>query len=234
MIIQTSLISKANMGSKSLLIGFILVHVLLLSYFSFTSNASNSEIFHGSLLDSPQKLINTMKRRMPPSPPSPKRNKPVHFISNASNYEVFDGSVSNSPHKLVKTIKRRMPPRPPSPKPNIPIHFSPPPPKNHRFFTAHSWILLVSSSTQLNAGCRRVHRLRNAIFISYASNYEVFHGSFSDSPGKLVKTIKRKIPSKPPSPKLNSPPHFLKSPPPAPAPPPPPACVHPPPPPPPY
>ncbi|KAL2341812.1 hypothetical protein Fmac_009752 [Flemingia macrophylla] len=89
------------MGSKSLLIGIILVHVFLLSYFSFLSNAY---AFDASFWDSPDhRLFKTIKRRRPLPPPPPKPNTPVHY---------------------KPPIER--PPSPPSPKLNTPVQPRPP------------------------------------------------------------------------------------------------------------
>ncbi|KAG4384211.1 hypothetical protein AAZX31_13G215700 [Glycine max] len=67
------------MGSKTLLIGLILVHALLLSYFSFITNASDSD--HRSLLNFPHPhmlQVKTIKRRIP-TPPPPKPNGPIQI-----------------------------------------------------------------------------------------------------------------------------------------------------------
>ncbi|KAG5113817.1 hypothetical protein JHK82_037086 [Glycine max] len=91
------------MVSKSLLIGTILVHALLISHFSFISNASNSQVSHGSFLDSPHKLIKTIKRgRLLLYPPPPKLNV--------------------SPY--CRQARPRTPPSPLTPPPSTP----PPPP----------------------------------------------------------------------------------------------------------
>ncbi|RDY01685.1 hypothetical protein CR513_14952, partial [Mucuna pruriens] len=56
-------------------------------------------------------------------------------------------------------------------------------------------------------------------FISNGYNYEVFDGSLSDTPHKVVKTNKRRMPPRPPSPKPNKPisnPPVIQLPPPPP------------------